>query len=106
MVPRLLRHWYVKLWWVHAEALYALALAGRLTDDEGMGDRYAQLHEYTFSTFPNSDTRVGEWIQVRDRAGRPGKTEASLPVKDPYHHWRALMLLIELAEQMPAGSGE
>jgi len=50
------------------------------------------------TTFPNPDRAVGEWIQIRDRAGRPLDKVVGLPVKDPYHVIRNLMLLVELCE--------
>jgi mannose/cellobiose epimerase-like protein (N-acyl-D-glucosamine 2-epimerase family) len=55
-----------------------------------------QVHDYTFATFPNPDRNVGEWIQIRDRQGRPLDKVVGLPVKDPYHLTRNLLLLVEL----------
>ena len=62
---------------------------------EAHRDWFRKLHDYTFSTFPNPDKQVGEWLQLRDRAGRPlaGPVGGRLPVKDPYHITRALYLL-------------
>ena len=63
-------------------------------------DRLRDMHDrtfaYAFATFPNPDPAVGEWVQVRDRQGRPLRRVMGLPVKDPYHVTRNLMLLVEL----------
>lgn len=78
--------WDTKLWWPHAEALYATALLAP--------DRHAHLHEYVFETFPEGTGR--EWTQIRDRDGTPLEKTVALPVKDPFHIARALLMLVEL----------
>jgi N-acylglucosamine 2-epimerase len=77
--------WDTKLWWPHAEALYATALLAP--------ERHAQLHDYVFRTFPEGPGR--EWTQIRTRAGAPLEKTVALPVKDPFHIARALLLLVE-----------
>ena len=88
--------WDMKLWWPHAEALYATLLASELTQDEDLRALYEKTHEYTFRTFPNPNAEVGEWVQIRDRRGRPVEKLVALPVKDPYHILRSVLLIIEL----------
>ena len=39
---------------------------------------------------------MGEWIQIRDRRGAPVDKVVALPVKDPYHVLRNLLLILEL----------
>jgi N-acylglucosamine 2-epimerase len=56
------------------------------------------MHEYTFSTFPNPDKSVGEWIQIRDRQGGPEQALVALPVKDPMHIIRAFLFAINVLE--------
>lgn len=51
---------------------------------------------YVFETFPNPDPSVGEWIHIRDRKGAPLPQVMGLPVKDPYHVTRNLLLAVEL----------
>lgn len=46
--------------------------------------------------FPNTDKGIGEWIQIRDRFGQPEEKLVALPVKDPYHILRNMLLLTEL----------
>ena len=88
--------WDSKLWWIHSESLYTALLAHRMTGDEEFEKLYAQTHEYVFRTFPNPDERIGEWIQIRDRDGTPLDKVVALPVKDPYHIIRNVLLIIEL----------
>ena len=88
--------WDTKIWWPHSEALYATLLASDVTGDAEMRRLHDVVHAYTFATFPNPDGAVGEWIQIRDRRGRPLDKVVGLPVKDPYHLTRNLLLLVEL----------
>ncbi|MBN2288813.1 MAG: AGE family epimerase/isomerase [Candidatus Glassbacteria bacterium] len=90
--------WPNKLWWVHSEALYTLLLAYSRLGRPWMLDWYWKVHEYTFATFPNPDRLVGEWIQIRDRQGKPESKVVALPVKDPFHIARALLLAIPVIE--------
>lgn len=88
--------WSMKLWWPHSESLYAALLGYRLSGDDELADWYERLHRYTFAVFPNDDKSVGEWIQIRTREGEPSEQVVALPVKDPYHILRNVMLIIEL----------
>lgn len=88
--------WDTKLWWVHSEAIYTTALTWTLTGDVAMRRWFERVWEYSFRTFPHPDTAVGEWIQIRDRAGAPLERVVALPVKDPYHIARNLIQVIEL----------
>lgn len=88
--------WDTKIWWPHTETLYATLLASEATGDGAMQALHDETFSYTFATFPNPDARVGEWIHIRDRLGRPLQKVVGLPVKDPYHVTRNLLLLVEL----------
>ena len=96
--------WDTKIWWPHSEALYASLLGYALTGNEALREIHDRVHAYTFATFPHPDPAVGEWIQIRDRRGRPLDKLVALPVKDPYHIMRNMMLLVELLhhEEPPA----
>ena len=86
--------WDTKLWWPHAEALYALLLLALRTGREDLSPWHERLHAYVFRTFPAGPGR--EWVQIRDRDGAPLEATVALPVKDPFHVARALLLLVEL----------
>lgn len=88
--------WDTKIWWPHAEALYGTLLAAQATGDAALLRHHDRVARYTLSVFPNPDRSVGEWVQVRDRRGAPLAKVVALPVKDPFHTARALMLLVEL----------
>lgn len=66
--------WDQKLWWVHAEALVALALAYRLTGRSDCRAWYERVHAYTWEHFP--DPVYGEWFGYLNRRG-----EILLPLK-------------------------
>lgn len=95
--------WDMKLWWPHSEALYSTLLAYELTGNEKMKVLYDRFHEYVFSTFPNPDKEVGEWIQIRDRKGKAIDKVAALPVKDPFHILRNVLLILNLLKQSNKG---
>jgi len=106
MVMELRENWSNKLWWVHSEALYALILAYENSGDSWFLNTYWQFHDYIFETFPNPDKKIGEWIQIRNRKGKPEDKVVALPVKDPYHITRAFMHLIKSLERIIAGKAE
>ncbi|MFE5324026.1 AGE family epimerase/isomerase [Paenibacillus sp. NPDC056579] len=88
--------WDSKLWWPHSEALYCSLLAYELTGQGRFKELYSRTHDYVFRTFPQPDRRIGEWIQIRDREGNPMEKVVALPVKDPFHILRNVLLIIEL----------
>ncbi|MEX2044279.1 MAG: AGE family epimerase/isomerase [Opitutus sp.] len=89
-------NWASKLWWVHPEALYATLLACRMSGGDSLHAWFDRVREYAFRIFPHPDPAVGEWIQIRDREGKPIERVVALPVKDPYHIARNLIQIIEL----------
>ena len=70
--------WDTKIWWPHAEALYATLLAlwhyGRRQISNPCTRSCSNM---CFRTFPNPDRAIGEWIQIRDRQGDPTRQSAS-----------------------------
>lgn len=91
-----LETWDTKLWWPHAEALYATLRAREVTGEGRFEQLYEYIHDYVFRTFPDPDSNFGEWVQIRDRRGGPVDKLVALPVKDPYHTLRGALLTIEL----------
>ncbi len=88
--------WGSKLWWVHSEALYTTLLMFDKTNDSEFLDMFQKVFDYTYKTFPNPDKNIREWIQIRTRDGSPQDKVVALPVKDPYHIMRNVILIIEL----------
>ncbi len=82
--------WSTKLWWPHAEALYALPTIALASGSDRLWEWNDRIREYTYTTFPATPGQ--EWIQIRDRQGRPLNEVVALPVKDPFHIARALLL--------------
>lgn len=96
MVKQIEQNWDSKLRWPHSEALYTIMLLYKLIGDPELLAQYSRLHDYSFKTFPNPDRSVGEWIQIRSRSGKLINQVVALPVKDPYHIIRNVILIIEL----------
>ncbi len=88
--------WADKLWWIHSEALYTTLLCYFRTGDESFKQWHDRVCEYTFRTFPNPDPEIREWIQIRKRDGSAQDKVVALPVKDPYHITRNLIMILEL----------
>lgn len=79
----------MKLWWVHAEALYAALYLFQLTGREDLWDWYRRLYEYTFSLFP--DHAYGEWYGYLERDGSVAKTLKGGKWKGMFHVPRMLV---------------
>ena len=88
--------WGDKLWWVQSEALYTTLRSCLKTGDVDFWRWPARIFDYTFSHFPNTDPETGEWTQILKRDGTPQEKVVALPVKDPYHIVRNLLLILEL----------
>ena len=95
----ILGDWGSKLWWVHSEALYTTLLMYDHTDNDEFLEMFETVFDYTYKTFPNPNREIREWIQIRTRDGRPQEKVVALPVKDPYHIIRNVILIIELLEK-------
>lgn len=85
--------WDTKLWWPHSEGMYTTRLLADACGDRGLAERHQRLRDYTMATFPQGPGR--EWTQIRNRDGTPLNETVALPVKDPFHIARSLLLLIE-----------
>lgn len=59
--------WDQKLWWVHVEALVALAKGYKLTGDSQCAEWFEKVHEYTWKNF--RDLEHGEWFGYLNRRG-------------------------------------
>ena len=59
--------WDQKLWWVHVEALVALAKGYAYTGDERCAKWFEKIHTYTWNHF--RDKEYGEWFGYLNRRG-------------------------------------
>jgi N-acylglucosamine 2-epimerase len=84
------RTWSTKLWWPQVEAIYATSVLATTYESTELWEWNDKLRAYAFATFPAPGNQ--EWIQIRDRSGRPLNEVVALPVKDPFHIARALLL--------------
>lgn len=90
--------WDQKLWWVHVEALVALAKGYQLTGDERCRQWFEKVHNYTWKHF--RDPEYGEWFGYLNRRG-----EVLLPLKGGkwkgcFHIPRALYQVWKTLEQL------
>lgn len=88
--------WDMKLWWVHLEALYALALAHFLTADPYFENWFKKVHDYTWEHFP--DPEYGEWFGYLNRRGEVTHTLKGGKWKGCFHVPRGLFLTARLFE--------
>lgn len=88
--------WGDKLWWPHSEALYTTMRCYMETGNEIFWKWHQKIFDYVYQIFPQPDPEIFEWMQIRLRDGRPCEKVVALPVKDPYHVIRNLILLLEL----------
>ena len=88
----------LKLWWPHTEALYGALLAWTETGDGVWLDWYEKLWSLCLERFV--DWEHGEWRQKLNRDLTPWEGVVALPVKDPFHLPRSLILQIELLERL------
>lgn len=94
--PPLMLEWSMKLWWPHVEALTAFAVAYQSTQDKTWLKRFKQVHDYTWSHFP--DPPHGEWFAYLDRRGQPTHHLKGGPYKCCFHVPRALWLISRIFE--------
>ena len=72
-----------KLWWQHAEALYALLLAHSVTGDGRFFEAYELTHNYCVEKFV--DPEHGEWFAHLDRRGNRIDEAKGTSRKSPFH---------------------
>ena len=88
--------WDEKIFWPHAESLYALLLAYLTTGDEALWDWYVKVHEWTFDHFP--DPEYGEWFGYLRRDGSISQTQKGC-TKGFFHVPRALLKCMQALER-------
>lgn len=95
--------WDQKLWWVHIEALVALAMGYRITGNKECWKWYKKVHDYTWKHFP--DRHHGEWYGYLNRRG-----EVLMPLKGGkwkgcFHVPRGLFLCMREFEKLNGNEG-
>lgn len=80
--------WDQKLWWVHVEALVALAKGYALTGDERCMKWFKKVHDYTWAHF--RDEQFGEWFGYLNRQGEVLLNQKGGKWKGCFHIPRAL----------------
>jgi len=83
--------WDQKLWWVHLEALVALATGYATTGSSACERWFHQVHDYTWSRFRDPPYR-GEWFGYLNRRGEPLLDLKGGKWKGFFHVPRALYL--------------
>ncbi|MCY3831493.1 MAG: AGE family epimerase/isomerase [Chloroflexi bacterium] len=92
--------WDMKLWWPHAEALYALLLAYHCSGDRKYSRWFERMHEWTFARFP--DPEYGGWYGYLRRDGGLSTPLKGGMWKGFFHTPRALWLCWKLLGEMLA----
>jgi N-acylglucosamine 2-epimerase len=90
--------WSQKLWWVHLEALVALAMAYDLTGREECWAWYDRVHAYAWPRF--ADPEYGEWFGYLNRRGEVLLDLKGGKWKGCFHVPRSLFLCQQLFARM------
>ena len=85
-----------RLWWVHAEALIALAQAYHHTKDPKWLKWFDQVDEFTWQHF--RDPEYGEWYGYLDKHGKPELMCKGNHYKGCFHIPRALLYCSQLLD--------
>lgn len=88
----------MKLWWVHAEALYALLTAYARTGDGKWLAWLERVDEYVWQRFP--DPVHGEWFGYLDRRGEVALDLKGGNYKGCFHIPRALLFSLQTMRSM------
>lgn len=99
MYRKVTSDWQSKLWWVHSETLYSTLMGWLKYQRPVCREFYEKVSDYVFSTFP-AEEEGKEWLQIRDREGRPESKIVALPVKDPFHIMRNLIMILDLLHEI------
>ncbi|WP_209329122.1 AGE family epimerase/isomerase [Lunatimonas salinarum] len=89
--------WDQKLWWVHLEALVALAKGYQLTGDRRCAEWFLRIHAYCWKHF--ADPEYGEWFGYLDRRGNPLLTLKGGKWKGCFHVPRAMYQVWQTLEK-------
>ncbi len=91
-------HHDMKFWWPQNETIIATLLAYFLTDDPKYQRMHEQIHDWTYSLFP--DDEYGEWFGYFHRDGRLSTPLKGNLWKGPFHLPRMQLYCYQLLEEM------
>jgi N-acylglucosamine 2-epimerase len=94
----------MKLWWPHAEAIYALVLAATRTGERRWLEWLERVDAYTYAHFP--DPEHGEWFGYLERNGERALDSKGGNYKGFFHVPRALLFSIQAIEGREQGRAE
>lgn len=84
-------YWHeMKFWWPHCEAIIATLLAWKLTGEARYAAMHRQVHDWSFTHFP--DATHGEWYGYLRRDGSISQPAKGNLFKGPFHLPRMLLL--------------
>jgi N-acylglucosamine 2-epimerase len=89
--------WDDKIWWVHSEGMYAVALAALELRDEGLFAAFEAVHDFTQRCFADPD--YGEWYSYLHRDGSVKEANKGNWIRCAFHGPRGLMKLVQLLER-------
>ncbi len=91
-------YWHdMKFWWPHCEAIIATLLAWKLTGEPRYAAMHAQVHDWSFTHFP--DREHGEWFGYLHRDGTVSQRAKGNMFKGPFHLPRMLWYCWQLCEK-------
>ncbi len=90
--------WNDRIWWVHSEALYALAASAAVSDDPWYVDAFEKLHRYVDAHFVDHEN--GEWYSYVDENGEVLTPQKGSWIKCFFHIPRNLMMLTLLLRRL------
>lgn len=92
----ILAGWEDKIWWVQAEAQFALLMSGLLNENENHFACFRELYDYIGRYF--RDRKYGEWYSVLNRDGSVLCDKKGFALKGAYHIPRCLMQMVTLLD--------
>ena len=98
--PPYWKHATFKLWWPVTEALAATLMAYEFDPSLKWLEWHRRIMDWALPRYPVPEH--GEWRQRLDREGRPYDKFLVLPVKDPFHLPRGVLVGIETIERLKA----
>ncbi len=92
-------YWHdMKFWWPHNETIIATLMAWQLTGEERYATMHQQIHDWSFSHFP--DKEHGEWYGYLHRDGSVSSPVKGNLWKGPFHLPRMLLKCWKACDEM------